>query len=85
MSEQQLRWWQWVLLGELVLWMIAAATTFLPGKTRSGWSFAHLFFDDPSALEKFLVSLAATHLLVGVIALVFWITEKRSRTDKGDH
>jgi len=30
-TEQQLRWWQWALLGEFALWIIAAATTFLPG------------------------------------------------------
>lgn len=78
MTEKELHWWQWFLLGELVLWMIAGAITFLPGKTRSDWSFAHLFFEDPTALEKFLVNLAAIHMLVAVIALAFWLTNKRS-------
>ena len=82
MTEEQFHWWQWFLLGGLVLWMIAGAVTFLPGKTRSDWSFAHLFFEDPTALEKFLVNLAFIHLLVGVIALIFWLTEIRNRPDR---
>lgn len=77
MTDETVRWWQWLLLGELVLVIIAAAVTFLPGKTRSDWSFAHLFFQDPTALERFLVNLAAVHVLIGVIVLIFWLTEIR--------
>ena len=61
---------------EFLLLCIALVMPVTPSKTGSDWSFAHLFWPDPSYLQQVAVGFVVGHILLAVIALVAWVAYK---------
>ena len=61
---------------ELFALAVALVTPILPSKTGSTWSFAELFWADPTYLQEVVVGFAVVNALLVVIALCAWIALK---------
>jgi len=82
-KEKDLTWWQIVLLVEVVALFISLAMTFGPSKTRSNWSPAQLFFENPNYWEVIFVYFIFTNILIGILALIaafyIWRENKKNK------
>ncbi len=76
---------QLCLLIEGAALLIALVTPITPSKTGSKGSLADLVIADPNYLEEVVVYFIITNILIGLIALVGWISvrvdRKRRSTD----
>jgi hypothetical protein len=73
--------WKIIFLIESAAVMIALAMTITPSKTGSDWSPVELFFENPSFWQDVLIHFIAVNLLIGIFALIFflslWIQKRR--------
>lgn len=70
---------------EAIALLIGLAMPLTPSKTGSTWSFAELFWAEPSYLREVAVNVVMTNLLILVIGLGIWVSSKlRPRGSTGD-
>lgn len=67
--------WKILFLIEAAAFFIALAMTITPSKTGSDWSPSELFFENPSFWQDVLVYFVATNLLIGIFALLFFLSQ----------
>ena len=76
--------WHGLLFGEGVAAVIALPSTVVPGRTGLRNSIAELFFDQPTFMQKLLVSFVGINLILIVLLVVaFAVWWWKSRSNQG--
>lgn len=77
-------WLVGLLTVETISLSIALVMPLTPSRTGSTWSFAHLYWSEPTYLQKVFATFVVGNVFFAILGVVVWLLVRRDRA-QGSH